>query len=128
MSDEEEVAILAAEVDRLNAQLAQREPPGVWGRLVLWWRRQFGVLCYAGPNTCGHCKYWKAPRPRPVKLRCGVRYHDGHYCHKDWHWAIKSPSKGDCRLLYGKQDTESGDTCARFWPRRRYMHRAKGSR
>ena len=63
-----------------------------------------------------------------MRLRCSLDYHDGRYCHQNWHWAIKNPSKGDCKLLYGKQDTESGDTCARFWPRRRYMHRVKGSR
>lgn len=75
-----------------------------------WWRRWIGQLVYGGEKTCGHCKYWK---PRK------------YWQYGDVLRSIDERGKGDCKLLYGKEDTKKDDTCERFKPRRRYMHREK---
>jgi len=107
MSEQEEVEILSTELDRVRAELAlqEEEQPSVLTRI---WRRVFGRKVYSGPETCGHCKYWK------------IRKKYDNYWHR---WEF--PSKGDCKLLYGKEDTTKDGTCHRFKARRRYKHRER---
>jgi hypothetical protein len=103
----EEAEILAAELDRVRAELKTK--PGPLTRL---WRRVVGRLVYGGPETCGHCKRWTAPK----RLR-KQGWRNGDYVWYD--------VEGDCRLLFGKEDTTQHDTCRRFKARRRYMHRER---
>ena len=81
------------------------------------WYRWIGKLVYGGEESCGHCKFWKPPK----KLR-------------DWYWDTDENGrrgkvwydvKGDCKLLFGEEDTTQHHRCDRFRPRRRYMHREK---
>jgi hypothetical protein len=85
--------------------------------LVRIWRSIFGVLVYTGKHTCGHCKYWRKPKGEFDYLG-------------DLHWYYEPPRadwSGDCKLIYshdGKETTKD-DTCDRFSPRRKYMHRIR---
>lgn len=104
MNAEEESELLAIELEQ------SRPGPGPLTRL---WRRVFGQLVYDGPETCGHCKFWKRPNP---EFKKGKFIGYGKY--------EQIPFRGDCKLLYGKEDTLSTD-CDRFTPRRRYHRRLR---
>jgi hypothetical protein len=106
----DDCAILGDEIERLTAELEEREEPKNkalehGGPIKRLFARLFGPLIYDGEETCGHCKYWK--RPENLKTSGGSKYY------------------GDCKLLVGKRDTVYTDTCHRFTPRRRYMRRVK---
>ena len=125
MSDEEEVAILVAEVDRLKREAEERKP-NLIVRVWLWLTGLFGVLVYGGPKTCGHCVYWSRPLPRLVRYSCNDRFHDGYRCNRMYHWKIIPRRKvGTCKLTYGKWNRKPDETCGRFKPRRRYKHRVR---
>lgn len=88
--------------------------------LVRWWRKLVGKLVYGGSETCGHCKYWKEGWKRAREMYWSSAFNTNMVRHTK----IKT-EKGDCRLMYGEEDTALHDTCDRFRPRRRYMHRVK---
>lgn len=91
----------------------EEKGPGLLTRL---WNQWIGRLVYGGPETCGHCKFWKPPK----KLRDWCWEDTATYRSKVWY-----DVKGDCKLLFGKEDKTQHETCDRFRPRRRYMHREK---
>ena len=89
---------------RYNSYENERRP-NVFVRL---WYSFVGKLVYGGEPTCGHCCYWTEPEEKEEYFR-----------------GEKILCKGDCKLLYGEEDTLPTDTCRRFTPARRYMHREK---
>lgn len=91
--------------------MVEPEPKVPW--VVRAWRAVFGRKVYGGPETCGHCKFWKPP-----KLLRNWYYEDGK---KIWY-----DVKGDCKLLFGTEDKTQYGECDRFRPKRRYMHRVRG--
>ena len=84
---------------------------GFWVRL---WHRYVGKLVYGGKETCGHCKYWHWPKNKKAASE--------YWSDRTGKW---EKAKGDCKLLYGDNDTLPNESCDRFHPRRKYMHRVK---
>lgn len=74
------------------------------------WRKAFGQLVYGGEKTCGHCRYWKPKKRWP---------------YESWWPVVVENGLGDCKLLFGKEDTRKEDACERFTARRRYKHRVR---
>jgi len=91
------------------------------------WRKAFGHLIYGGEETCGHCVYWKPPRVRSGWVPCtsetctAIRGYRN--CRAARHFVHIQGDKGDCKLIFGKEDTSKDDTCKRFKAKRRYKHR-----
>jgi hypothetical protein len=114
-----EVEVLREEVDELHVVVEEVSRVERIVSSTPWtvrlWRRLFGRLVYDGPETCGHCKYWKPPLLKPRKT-----YHSRTGKEQMLYY------NGDCKLLFGEDDTIERDTCTRFAPRRRYKHRVRG--
>jgi hypothetical protein len=94
-------------------------PKPWWGARA--WRKLFGKLAYTGPRVCSHCKHW-TPATREVKEWSAL------LCTNVWKRREDPKGKGDCKLLYGKEDRFPEDGACddeRFQPKRRYMHRVK---
>lgn len=96
-----------------------REPGEINNPMVAkrWWWKIFGRLIYEGPEVCGQCKYWKAPK----KLRDWEWQWDGDGQQKKIWYSVK----GDCKLLFGKEDTTMHDNCKQFTAARKYKRRIK---
>ena len=117
-SIEEENEILVAEFRRLvkeKEEEAKREEEG--GPIKKVFSKIFGPLIYDGPENCCHCKFWK-PNYRLMLVRSELF---GYYNKKTSDLA----EKGDCKLLFDKENTKKDDTCHRFTPRWRYFRRVK---
>lgn len=108
----EELRERVQQLEHENYTLRVGHPPKV--TKVPWWVRLFGRKVYEGPETCGHCRYWKPPLNEP-------------------HWQFNQRTQkreikyyyGDCKLLFGETDTIETETCPRFQPKREFMHRVK---
>jgi hypothetical protein len=97
--EKNEMDQLRDDVQRLQDEVDRLNAgPPPQNRKSSWWARIFGRRVYDGPKTCGHCKYWKEPQ---------------------------FAQQGDCKLLYGNYNSRADDSCSRFAPRRRYMHRVR---
>jgi hypothetical protein len=120
MSEEE---ILLSTIEDLQEELEEKRRPSAWTRA---WRFLFGRLVYGGPETCGHCKRWRRPKRRLTRVECTKSYHDGRSCPYSGHWVFTSHKvEGNCKLLFGSENTTKDETCDRFRARRRYKHRVR---
>jgi len=105
-----------------DSALPSMVPPPVrpwWGARA--WRRLVGELVYTGPRICAHCKHWTQGKTR---TRVWSNLSAAHV----WRDVKDEEAKGDCKLLFGKEDKYAQDEACeddRFQPRRRYMHRVK---
>jgi hypothetical protein len=110
---ESDLTLLQREVDDLREKITSIVPAEAIKHDASWltrlWRRLFGRLIYDGPETCGQCRYWKAPYGRS-RVWNDIK-HQFHYYY------------GDCRLLHGRDDTIETDSCKQFEPNKRYMRR-----
>lgn len=111
--------------DPYRGAISPYEPiPRPWWGARLW-NRLFGVLVYDGPETCGHCTYWKPPGYDKIRTRCDKNYHGSRACYAQYHVEKVLRTKGDCKLLFGKEDTTKDETCDRFTGARKFKRRIR---